>query len=269
MSADVALDGAGEILAGLPFAHIRSRITGSRRVCVPFSDVCGPAARDGEEPAIGRVLEQARARHERDGIDAEIRAPLPALDLWGRGSARHTLPLDPDVDIVRRTITASVRRRVARAEREGITLSRRPAQRHSTRFTDCTCAPASGSASPPSPSDSSAASSACSPRTSDSSYSPSARDRRSPPLCSHIQRRRDVQVLRLEPRSSQEGPNNALLMEAIRWGCHHGYHTFDMGRTDLDNKGLRSFKRGWGAQEDVLTSLACASPGATRPQSRP
>jgi len=28
---------------------------------------------------------------------------------------------------------------------------------------------------------------------------------------------------------------------------------FDMGRTDLENAGLRRFKRGWGAEETPLT----------------
>jgi hypothetical protein len=28
-------------------------------------------------------------------------------------------------------------------------------------------------------------------------------------------------------------PNNLLLWRAIQWACENGYHTFDMGRTDL------------------------------------
>jgi hypothetical protein len=56
--------------------------------------------------------------------------------------------------------------------------------------------------------------------------------------------------------SSGEGrnlcPNNLILWSAIRWGCEHGYTIFDMGRTDLDNSGLRWFKKGWGAKEVPL-----------------
>lgn len=48
-------------------------------------------------------------------------------------------------------------------------------------------------------------------------------------------------------------PNNLLFWEAIHWGCENGYHTFDWGRTDLDDQGLREFKSGWGAMEEPLT----------------
>ena len=55
-----------------------------------------------------------------------------------------------------------------------------------------------------------------------------------------------------DPRYWEYRPNNLLFHEAIRWGCEHGYHTFDWGRTDLDDQGLREFKCGWGGQEEPL-----------------
>lgn len=48
-------------------------------------------------------------------------------------------------------------------------------------------------------------------------------------------------------------PNNLLFWEAIRWGCEQGYTTLDMGRTGIENTGLRDFKSRWGAQETPLT----------------
>jgi CelD/BcsL family acetyltransferase involved in cellulose biosynthesis len=48
-------------------------------------------------------------------------------------------------------------------------------------------------------------------------------------------------------------PNNLLFSDAIRWACEAGFHTLDFGRTDLDNDGLRSFKRSWGASELELS----------------
>ena len=42
------------------------------------------------------------------------------------------------------------------------------------------------------------------------------------------------------------------MWEAIRWGCENGYRTFSLGRSDLDNKGLRDFKNGWGTHEEEL-----------------
>jgi hypothetical protein len=55
------------------------------------------------------------------------------------------------------------------------------------------------------------------------------------------------------PRYWKYRPNNLLFWTAIRWACENGYHTLDWGRTDLDDLGLREFKRGWGATEEPLT----------------
>jgi len=47
-------------------------------------------------------------------------------------------------------------------------------------------------------------------------------------------------------------PNHLLFWHAIRSACESGAKRFDWGRTDLDNEGLRSFKRSWGAEEIPL-----------------
>lgn len=43
-----------------------------------------------------------------------------------------------------------------------------------------------------------------------------------------------------------------ILWTAISWGCQENFFWMDMGRTDLDNQGLRNFKRRWGAEEYPL-----------------
>ncbi len=58
-------------------------------------------------------------------------------------------------------------------------------------------------------------------------------------------------------------PNNLLFWEGIVWGCNHGYQVFDMGRTEVENTGLRTFKCRWGALEEPLTySTISARPQA-------
>jgi lipid II:glycine glycyltransferase (peptidoglycan interpeptide bridge formation enzyme) len=47
-------------------------------------------------------------------------------------------------------------------------------------------------------------------------------------------------------------PNNLLFAEVIRWACEAGLRELDFGRTDLDQEGLKQFKRGWGAEEVPL-----------------
>ena len=46
--------------------------------------------------------------------------------------------------------------------------------------------------------------------------------------------------------------SNLVMWEAIKWGCNHGYRSLCLGRTEPDNEGLRQFKAGWGAQERLI-----------------
>ena len=55
-----------------------------------------------------------------------------------------------------------------------------------------------------------------------------------------------------DERLWQHRANNLVLWSAIKWGCETGCRTFDLGRTDLEDTGLRSFKDGWGATEEPL-----------------
>jgi lipid II:glycine glycyltransferase (peptidoglycan interpeptide bridge formation enzyme) len=56
--------------------------------------------------------------------------------------------------------------------------------------------------------------------------------------------------------SSDDGlkyrPNNLVMWTAIQKGCENGFARFDLGRTDLENTGLRMFKSRWGAREAPL-----------------
>jgi CelD/BcsL family acetyltransferase involved in cellulose biosynthesis len=55
-----------------------------------------------------------------------------------------------------------------------------------------------------------------------------------------------------DERFWQHRPNNLLLWSAIEWASLSGCRTFDFGRTDLEDTGLRAFKDGWGATERQL-----------------
>ncbi len=46
--------------------------------------------------------------------------------------------------------------------------------------------------------------------------------------------------------------NNLVMWEAIRQYARNGYRMFSFGRTEPNNKGLRQFKTGWGAEEKAV-----------------
>jgi lipid II:glycine glycyltransferase (peptidoglycan interpeptide bridge formation enzyme) len=46
--------------------------------------------------------------------------------------------------------------------------------------------------------------------------------------------------------------NNLIMWEAISWYSQNGYTSFNFGRTDSDDNGLRRFKLSWGSDEVIL-----------------
>lgn len=46
--------------------------------------------------------------------------------------------------------------------------------------------------------------------------------------------------------------NNLVMWEGILNSCKNGYRHFSFGRTEPENEGLRQFKNGWGADEEIL-----------------
>ena len=65
-------------------------------------------------------------------------------------------------------------------------------------------------------------------------------------------------------------PNSVVFWRAIEAACERGDRLFDFGRSNMDNEGLRSFKRGWGAAEQplVYSSLGGAEGEETSEEGR-
>ena len=57
--------------------------------------------------------------------------------------------------------------------------------------------------------------------------------------------------------------NHVLFHEAIRRSCDEGLRSFDFGRTDFADRGLREFKLGWGATTEPQPMYVRAVRGAT------
>jgi Acetyltransferase (GNAT) domain len=239
------------IVAGIPFAHVRSRLTGQRLVALPFSDVCPPVSDgDGGELALRTLAASITERYERDGIEVEVRGALGDLPARGKSFYHHRLGLTSDIEAVRAGFNSRVRRGVARAERDGVEVIRGTSLRELDAFYRLHLRTRRRLGVPTQPKrfirrfaslfehglgfvllstwegqPISGAVFLCFNGVLTYKYSASA------------------------PEALKQRPNHAMLMEAMRWGCEHGLHTLDFGRTDLDGEGLRAFKRGWGAAE--------------------
>jgi CelD/BcsL family acetyltransferase involved in cellulose biosynthesis len=248
-------DDAGRILAGLPVIDVSNRLTGKRWVSLPYTDACPPLVvpRGSVEELVAGLEEERRRR----GIpEFELRAELPGAETRRSSEAVvHTLPLAPDPGQMEQGFKPMVRRNIAKGNRAGLTVRR---------------AESVGD-------------------VIDTFYGLHVRTRRRQGV--PVQPRRYFGQLWqriLEPglgfcllvhsdqrpaagavffawkntviykygasddRYLSSRPNHVLLWEAIRWGGANGYVALDLGRTDLDQDGLRRFKSSWGAREEPL-----------------
>ena len=242
-------DEHGSIAAGLPWARIESRLTGRRLVALPFSDACAPLVDGASEEDLAAALDEARRSA---GLGLEVRWGLDALAgehphlYW-----RHVLPLEPDAEAVARRSRESVRRGIAKARREGLSFTRRtdPAALEAFYRLHLRTRRRQGA-----------------PTQAKSFIMRLAHlfeaghgfvgmvcDDRGRPLAAAVFLRANGHLTYKYGASDRSAlarrPNNLLFAEVIRWGCEAGLRELDFGRTDLEQEGLKQFKRGWGTAE--------------------
>jgi CelD/BcsL family acetyltransferase involved in cellulose biosynthesis len=260
-------DGAGGIVAGLPTLDVSNRMTGKRWVSLPYTDVCAPVvAPGGSVEELVASLEEERRRR---GIpELEVRAELPGLIARRRSEAViHTLPLSADPERMRHGFKPSVRHDIAKGARAGVTVRRAethgdvvdtfyrlhvetrqrqgvPVQprRYFLRLWQRLLEPGLGFCLLAYSDDGPVAGAVFLAWKDTVVYKYSASDRR---------------FLNLRP-------NYLIMWEAIRWSGANGYAALDLGRTDLENSGLRHFKRSWGAREEPLVYSTLGESGRSR-----
>jgi lipid II:glycine glycyltransferase (peptidoglycan interpeptide bridge formation enzyme) len=109
---------------GLVFCQIKSFLTGSRIVSLPFSDHCQPLVDTGED--LQQMLETLKTKFRfRQGEYLEIR-PLGSAAEFGLANGEtfwfHQLNLQPgENDIYKGFHKSCVQRKINRAERDGVT----------------------------------------------------------------------------------------------------------------------------------------------------
>jgi CelD/BcsL family acetyltransferase involved in cellulose biosynthesis len=254
LSAWCVVDG-GEVVAGLPVARVRSRLTGKRLVSVPFCDLCGPLTAEGIGPDAAEALRaEITANRTAAGLDLEIHEEVDGMT-GARESRRfwhHAVALSADPKEAEKRFARS--RNAHKAQRLGLRVEHRTDRDALDTFYRLHLATRHHQGVPIQPKsfirrfgelfdcgmgfvalvgrdgEAPAAAAVFLVYNGTLTYKYGASDR-----------------ARLAER-----PNNLLFVDSIRWGCEQGLSTLDMGRTDADNPGLREFKLSWGASEREL-----------------
>jgi CelD/BcsL family acetyltransferase involved in cellulose biosynthesis len=253
----------GELLAGLPIATVASRLTGTRLVSVPFSDVCGPivGTREHEQELLAAVDRERR----RLGLALEIHAEVASLPGGGPSDRfyHHVVPLDGGPDLVLGKHVKQARRRGASLARElGVTVSQRVDEAALDAFFRLHVLTRRRLGVP------------TQPRRFFRSLAALFETGLGFVLLAEWEDRPIAAAVYLHHRSTltckygasdpahlDKRPNDLLQLEALRIGCDAGCSVLDLGRTELYNDGLQRFKRYLGAEERELTYTMSPPPG--------
>jgi CelD/BcsL family acetyltransferase involved in cellulose biosynthesis len=250
--------GGGRLLAGVPVALLSSRLTGARLITLPFSDTCAPLLDPAAEADTLAALATATASAcEQLGLALEIRGALPGAPqatIERERYVEHRVPLQPDVEQVVAGFTKStIQQGIAKARREGVTVERRSDREGLERFYRLHTATRRHQGLPTQPRHfilgfrelfDAGLGFVLLPRHEGRDVAAGVFFAAGGTVTCHFAAS-DRRFLSLRP-------NNLMFMEAIRWGCEHGQRELDFGRADYDNRGLRSFKKHWGATETAL-----------------
>lgn len=258
----VCLAGAnGELLAGLPIATVQSRLTGTRLVSIPFSDVCGPVATDGRH--VEELLLAVDDERRRLGLSLELHADVDRLP-GGCPSERfihHVVPLDGGTGtVLGKRVRSPKRRGAARARRLGVTTTQRIDGRAVEDFFRLHVGTRQRLGIP------------TQPRRFFRGLTELFNHGLGFVLLAEWEGRPIAGAIYLQHKSvltykygawsadqHDKHANDLLQLEALRIGCESGCSAVDLGRTEPENDGLRRFKRELGAEELELryTTAPC------------
>ncbi len=257
----------GELVAGLPVARVSSRLTGDRLVALPFSDLCPPLVAPDAPPGAPGALAAALAHLARSsGLGLEVRGTGGVLGAAPAGERfhHHVLALERDVEAVqRRFAKAQALRGARRAVREGLCVERRGDSEALASFYRLHVMTRRRLGVPTQPRRFILALKQLFDEGLGFVLLVRHDDR--PIAAAVFLAHRGVLTYKYgasDPRFLAARPNNLLFMEAIRWGCQHGFRSLDFGRTHWGQEGLRAFKLAWGPEERELRYRQL---GAARP----
>jgi CelD/BcsL family acetyltransferase involved in cellulose biosynthesis len=248
------------ITAMLPLMLVRSRLTGTRLVSLPFSNVCGPI---GERAGFGPLVDEAvRMTGAEAAKTLEIRTQAGLNDLDdGRFSrvdyfVTSVVPLDADPAVVWARLKGDVRTKVRQAEKKGIDVREASSEGELRDFYDLFVEGRLKHGVPPQPF-----------AFFHNLWRSMKPDQRML-LLARLEGRPVGGLLnlafgdtlcggyigsRLKLRSYRI--NQALNWKAIELGCTRGYAKFDFLRTARAGASLREFKLRWNAVEIDLHYL--------------
>lgn len=243
-------------LAGLiPVMEIDSILTGKRGVSLPFTDICDPVAQ--EHAVFDQLLEAVIAHGRKTGWKSfEIRGGATFLDkeLSAARMLFHTLALNPEEAEVSKAFRDSTYRNIRKAKKEGVTVNLERSCEALAAFYRLHCETRRHHGLPPQPW-----------LFFENIFEfVIALDKGFVAVAEHLGKiiaaavffhYRSGAIFKFgasDRKHLGHRPNNLVMWEAIKKYSQKGFKVLDFGRTELENIGLRQFKKGWDSDEKKL-----------------
>jgi CelD/BcsL family acetyltransferase involved in cellulose biosynthesis len=258
-------DGGAPALSGMPWCRV-SDPAGSRIVSLPFSDYCGPLG----SPPFGQLLDELR----RPGLPVRYRvltnanhADAATTGTVTTGVARwHGIPVtDAPEDDAWPQLSSSTRRAITKARRDRVTV----VERSDIEFVDQFLRLHVGVRKRKYrllPQPRAFFTSIRSRFGATGDWHPLAAERDGELLATTIYLRHgDTLFYKFnasDPDALEARPNDLLLWAGIELAARLGCRLVDLGASDDDQPGLIRFKRGFGASEREIRSVATGAPAA-------
>jgi CelD/BcsL family acetyltransferase involved in cellulose biosynthesis len=259
----VTYDQSGNLSAGLPFVAVKSVLTGSRWVSLPYSDYCNPLHSDTS--SLERLTDSLiQLAQDRKTPRLSVRWALPARPAIAPYSHHvlHRLTLDANTKQQGQRLDGMHRQNIRAARKNGVRIEQGASLEHIHQFYRLQLETRHRKGLPAQPwrffrllkelvFDRGLGFVLLAYR---------GEERLAGLVCLHWQQSLMCKYAASREETLELRPNNLLFWTAISWGGEHGCTVLDMGRSDLENTGLREFKSRWGAVEQPLVYSAIAAP---------
>lgn len=248
----VILDSQGNIDAGIPFVEIKSPLTGKRWVSLSFSDHCAPLFET--QSAINSLIQGISKMYLDDlAPNIEMRWDIAQPEeKWSTSSyAFHVVKLEADHKKVFRNFRKMHQRNVKSAIKKGVEVKHETGREALESFYSMHLETRSRLGVPIQPKKFFNLLQENLIEKGLGFISLASVEGESIAGAIFLHYKKNLMYKYGASRASAQHyrPNNLIFGEAIEWGCKNGYTALDLGKTDLENEGLRSYKSGWGAEE--------------------
>ncbi len=248
----IAHEDGGEITSGVPVMDVSLPFR-RRWVALPFTDYCPPLVERGGDAFVAGLQELARS----SSLDLlEVRAPLgsgPAVQT-GIPFVRHELPLVADSRVLWKQLRRNHRRNVVDAEEAGVRIQRGDSADDLDVFYRLHLQTRRRLGVPIQPRRFFRLLHERIIRPGLGFVLTAYRDDR-PAAAAVFAAWNGTLICKYSARADGFVKSDAIHLifwSAIRWASENGFRAFDLGRSNVEQTQLRSFKTGWSAREEAL-----------------